>query len=101
MVLQEIAAFNGVDQPKFNSSVINQKFYKEDDNEEDAKSNKTVGDDLPQSTYVKNVVLMTILWTVSSFTSYTLNFMTKAYEGNIFINFYLDGVAGIIGILLA
>lgn len=27
--------------------------------------------------------------------------MTKYYEGNLFLNFYLDGAAGIVGILIA
>lgn len=40
---------------------------------------------------------MTIFWTVSSFSFYLLLFMNKYYEGSIYINFYLDGVAGIVG----
>ena len=48
-----------------------------------------------------NVVLLTILWTIDSFAYYMLQALTKDYEGNIYLNFYFDGLAGIIGISLA
>lgn len=44
---------------------------------------------------------MTIFWTVSSFSYYLTQSMNKYFEGSIFINYYLDGAAGIIGSLLA
>ena len=40
---------------------------------------------------------MTIMWTASSFSYYLLLFMTKYFEGSIYVNYYLDGSAGIIG----
>ena len=40
---------------------------------------------------------MTIMWTASSFSFYLLLFMTKYFEGSIFINYYLDGISGIVG----
>ena len=52
-------------------------------------------------TYVKNVLVLTVLWTTGSFSMYTLNYMNKSFEGNIFVNYYLDGVAGILGTLTA
>ena len=44
---------------------------------------------------------MTIFWTVSSFSFYLLLFMNKYYEGSIYVNFYLDGIAGIVGSTLS
>lgn len=37
------------------------------------------------------------MWTVSSFSFYLLMFMNKYYEGSIYVNYYLDGVAGLVG----
>ena len=51
--------------------------------------------------YAKNMVIMTIMWTITSFSFYLLVFMNKYYEGSIYINFYLDGVSGIIGNILS
>lgn len=48
-----------------------------------------------------NVVLMTIQWSVASFTGYLLGFMNKYFEGSIFLNYYLDSASGIVGALLA
>jgi hypothetical protein len=44
---------------------------------------------------------MSILWTAASFTFFVLSFSNKYLEGNIFLNFYLEGFAGIIGTLIA
>jgi len=44
---------------------------------------------------------MSIMWTAASFTFYCLSFSNKYLEGNIFVNYYLEGVAGIIGALIA
>lgn len=52
---------------------------------------------ITQNQYIANIVIMTIMWTVSSFSFYLLLFMNKYYEGSIYINYYLDGVAGIVG----
>ena len=51
--------------------------------------------------YIINVVIMSIFWTVSSFSFYLLLFMTKYYEGSIYINFYLDGIACLLGSTLS
>jgi len=40
---------------------------------------------------------MTIMWTASSFSFYLLLFMTKYFEGSIYVNYYLDGISGILG----
>lgn len=52
-------------------------------------------------TYVKNMFVQATLWSVISFTYYVLSFMTKYYEGGIYLNYYLDGCSGLIGVLLA
>jgi hypothetical protein len=36
------------------------------------------------------------MWTVGTFTLYVLQYMNKYLSGTIFINYYLDGVAGIL-----
>ena len=41
---------------------------------------------------------MSILWTNTVFSYNVLKFMTSHLEGNIFLNFYLDGLAGLIGL---
>ena len=46
-------------------------------------------------------MIMTIMWTASSFSFYLLLFMTKYFEGSIYINYYLDGISGIIGTSVA
>lgn len=51
--------------------------------------------------YIINVIIVTIQWTVASFSFYLLMFMNKYYEGSIFINYYLDGIAGVIGTIIA
>jgi hypothetical protein len=58
-------------------------------------------DEMPRSTYLWNVVKMTIFWTASSFSFYLLQAMTKDFEGNLYLNYYLDACAGIIGCLIA
>lgn len=54
-------------------------------------------DTISERQYTINIALMTVQWSACSFTFYMLMFMNKYYEGQIFINFYLDSVAGIIG----
>lgn len=56
---------------------------------------------ISQGRYIANVVIMTIQWTVASFSFYLLMFMNKYYEGSIYINYYLDGLAGIIGSVIS
>ena len=47
------------------------------------------------------MIVQSILWSTISFTGYVLAFMTKYYEGGIFLNYYLDGISGLIGALIA
>jgi hypothetical protein len=82
--------------------VLNKKFYKEEEAlDAMSRSNRTLHDDMPSSKYILNVVVMSIMWTTSAFSFYLLNFMNKHYEGNIYLNYYLDGASGIIGCLIA
>lgn len=52
---------------------------------------------ITQSQYYWNLVKLTIFWTAASFSFYLLMFMNKYYEGSLYVNQYLDGLAGIIG----
>jgi len=108
-VLKYIASFNGVDLEEYERAVLNKPFLKEnvvvgeaeERDEADSKSVRTVGNDMKPAKYYKNLVILSIIWTVGSFSFYLMNFMNKHYEGNIFLNFYLEGVGLIIGCLIA
>lgn len=52
---------------------------------------------MEDSTYFFNLAIVSMMWTAASFSYYMLQFMTKYYEGSIYLNFYLGGVAGCIG----
>ena len=52
---------------------------------------------ISEGQYIANIVIMSIMWTVSSFSFYLLMFMNKYYEGSLYVNSYLDGIAGIVG----
>jgi len=41
------------------------------------------------------------MWTAASFNSYTLLYSNKYLEGDIYLNYYFDGLAGIIAYLIA
>lgn len=56
---------------------------------------------MPSFTYVKHIVIMGLQWSTASFSFYLVQFMTKYYEGNLFLNYYLDGAAGLVGITIA
>lgn len=59
------------------------------------------GFEMSTGRYVGNIIIMAIFWSASSFSFYLVQFLTKYYEGNLYLNFYLDGLAGIIGISLS
>lgn len=52
---------------------------------------------ISNSTYYKNLIVLTIQWSAASFSFYMLQFLNKYFEGSIYINYYLDGTAGLIG----
>lgn len=52
-------------------------------------------------TYYQHLVLLSILWTNTIFSYTVLKFMTSKLEGNIFMNFYIDGISGLIGYSIA
>ena len=41
------------------------------------------------------------MWSTISFIFYTLVFLNKYLEGSIYVNFYLEGTAGVVGSLLS
>lgn len=43
---------------------------------------------------------MTIMWTQASFNQFLLSAQMKYLEGNIFINFYIFGAAGILAVII-
>jgi len=43
---------------------------------------------------------MTVMWTACSFNQFLLSAQMKYLEGNIFINFYMFGAAGVIAVIL-
>ena len=47
-----------------------------------------------------NVAKMTVMWTGSSFGYFTLNFMNKYFEGNMYQNNYIDGCAGLLSCMI-
>ena len=52
---------------------------------------------MPNSVYIKNLIVQSIQWGVVSFSYFLMQASNKYYEGNLFVNYYLDAVAGIIG----
>ena len=47
-----------------------------------------------------NLVKMTVMWTQASFNQFLLSAQMKYLEGNIFINFYIFGLSGIISVIV-
>jgi hypothetical protein len=43
---------------------------------------------------------MTVMWTAANFSGVLLQYMSKYLSGTIFINFYIEGIAGIVGFLI-
>lgn len=43
---------------------------------------------------------MTVMWTACSFNQFLLSAQMKYLEGNIFINFYMFGAAGVLAVIL-
>jgi hypothetical protein len=56
--------------------------------------------EMSDSTYVWNLVKLTILWTQASFCSYEIFFMSKYFAGSIYTITYLDGIGGLISTVL-
>ena len=55
----------------------------------------------PTTIYVLHLVITSFLWSAISFSFYLVQFMTKYYEGGLFLNYYLDGSARIVGNIMA
>lgn len=99
-----MAKFNGVEDAFINEHIVDAKFDKEvaleQINDDEGKSMESKIGMMNQSVYIKNLVILTVMWSVSGFGYFVVLFLTKQFEGNIFLNFYLDGLAGIIGLLI-
>ena len=101
-VLAYVAKFNGVDKDTIQDQITNADFIDDVTEEEQSKidlDTSIVYQKMPQGTYIKNMIVQAILWSCVSFTYYVLSFMTKYYEGGIYLNYYLDGSSGLIGVL--
>ena len=55
---------------------------------------------MPEWKYYLHLACVSMTWRAGSFSYYMMLFMTKYYEGSLYLNLYLDGIAGIIGISL-
>ena len=57
------------------------------------------GDDqeFAEKNYAWNIAKMTVMWTAANFSGVLLQYMNKYLSGTIFINFYIEGIAGIVG----
>ena len=55
---------------------------------------------IAEKSYKTNVIRMTIMWTATSFGNYLLLYLNKYLSGTIFINYYFEGVSGIIGYII-
>jgi len=53
-------------------------------------------DRLAEENLTRNTVLMTIQWTVSTLTVYMLLYMNKYLAGGIYIQYYFDGISGLL-----
>ena len=58
-------------------------------------------DSIDQWTYRRNLLMLCILWSASSYASYFMFFENKYLEGNIYVFFYYEGVTGVIASLCA
>lgn len=51
--------------------------------------------------YIISVVRMAVMWTAASFSLYLLQYLNKYLAGSIFINYYLEGLAGLVALLVS
>ena len=103
-VLKEIGEFNGLQDGDIQDQILNAKFDKEAilEIEKSVKSTKTIAvNEMSSYTYYKNLVVLSILWSATVFSSYMISFMTKNFEGVIYVNYYIDGITGLLGTFIA
>ena len=55
---------------------------------------------MAEERYCVNLIRMSIMWTASAFTITLLQFMNKYLSGTVFLNYYVEGTAAFIAILL-
>ena len=56
---------------------------------------------ISENKYMTNVVLFTIMWSVGIYDTYMMLMLNKYLEGSIYVNFYMEGLAGIVGSAVA
>ena len=109
--LQKVGDFNGLSEQTIKEDVdpegvIEAKFLSEKYNGDmdDAKTIKThisvEVTDISDSKFYLNVAIISIAMTATCVSFAILNFMNKYLEGSIYLNFYLEGLAGIIGVFV-
>ena len=109
--LAYVAKYNGNNEDKIDDRIRDVAFIKEFKEHEllnitgiepsTEENPEGEGLEMGPRTYFKHLFLLSILWTNTIFSYNVLKFMTSKLDGNIFLNFYLDGISGIIGYSIA
>lgn len=99
-VLLKVARFNAAE-PKQIEALRGSKFDSEVRDLDEASMHSHLAYVMPDWKYFLHLACVSMMWTAASFSYYMMLFMTKYYEGSLYLNFYLDGIAGIIGVLIA
>jgi hypothetical protein len=61
----------------------------------------TIKQELSDAQIFLNLIKMTIMWTLGSFNQFLLSAQMKYLEGNIFVNFYIFGAAGLLAVFMS
>jgi hypothetical protein len=76
-----VATFNGVEPEFIEEHILDTKFDKEAAREQlEASEGKSIESKMglmPQSAYIKNLVILTVMWSVSGFGYFLVLFLTK------------------------
>ena len=57
-------------------------------------------DKYADSKYVKHVLILSSQWTAASFGTYLLLYLNKYLAGTIYLNYYFDGIAGVVAYII-
>ena len=55
---------------------------------------------MSERSYVANLVRLSVMWTAASFCMYIFKGLNKYLPGTIYVHYYIDGIAGIIGYIV-
>jgi hypothetical protein len=53
-------------------------------------------DEIAKSNYTKNILILCVQWSAASFGVYLLMYLNKYLSGSIYLNFYFDGISGVV-----